>query len=43
MKFQRRFGKQRKTNPKKGLFFVILLAIALIIWFKAEALMEALF
>ena len=43
MKFQRKFGRQRKSNPKKGLFLVILLALALILWFKAEEIMQALF
>ena len=43
MKFQRKFGRQKKTKPVKGLFLVILLVIALILWFKAEAILEAIF
>ncbi len=43
MKFKRKFGKQKKTNSKKGLFLVILLALALILWFKAEAIMDLFF
>ncbi|WP_302850189.1 hypothetical protein [Polaribacter cellanae] len=43
MKFERKFGRKKETKPKKGLFLVVLLAIALLLWFKAEAIMEALF
>ena len=43
MEFKRKFGRRRKSKPKKGLFLVILLAIALILWFKAEDIMKALF
>ena len=43
MEFKRRFGNRKRSKPKKGLFLVVLLVIALILWFKAEALMEALF
>ncbi|WP_299124968.1 hypothetical protein [uncultured Tenacibaculum sp.] len=40
MKFQRRFGNRKRTNPKRGMFLVILLAIAIFLWFYAEKLME---
>ncbi|WP_262709553.1 hypothetical protein [Polaribacter aestuariivivens] len=43
MEFKRKFGRKKEAKPKKGLFLVILLAIALILWFKAEAIMEYLF
>ncbi|MEN8964808.1 MAG: hypothetical protein ABF250_02355 [Polaribacter sp.] len=43
MEFKRKFGRKKQAKPKKGLFLVILLAIALILWFKADAIMEALF
>ncbi|WP_255689031.1 MULTISPECIES: hypothetical protein [unclassified Tenacibaculum] len=40
MKFQRRFGNRKRTNPKRGLFLVLLLAVVLFLWFYAEKLME---
>lgn len=43
MEFKRKFGNRKKSKPKKGLFLVILLVIVLILWFKADALMEAIF
>ncbi|WP_299669183.1 hypothetical protein [uncultured Polaribacter sp.] len=43
MEFKRKFGRKKESKPKKGLFLVLLLAIALILWFKADAIMEALF
>ncbi|MFK8061380.1 MAG: hypothetical protein AB8B78_15000 [Polaribacter sp.] len=43
MEFKRKFGRRKETKPKKGLFLVVLLAIALILWFKADAIMEYLF
>ncbi|WP_302849555.1 hypothetical protein [Polaribacter sp. BM10] len=43
MEFKRKFGRKKETKPKRGLFLVLLLAVALILWFKAEALMNALF
>lgn len=43
MKFERKFGRQKKSNPKKGLLFVLLLAIVLFLWFNAESLLSSLF
>lgn len=43
MEFKRRFGNRKKTKPKKGLFLVLLLIIALLFWYKAEAILERLF
>lgn len=43
MEFKRKFGRRKESKPKKGLFLVILLAVALILWFKAEDIMNALF
>ncbi|CAL2077132.1 hypothetical protein [Tenacibaculum sp. 190524A05c] len=40
MKFQKRFGNRRRTKPQKGLFLVILLAIALFLFFNAERLLS---
>jgi len=43
MEFKRKFGRQKKTKPTKGLFLVLVLAFVLILWFKAEDIMNALF
>ncbi len=43
MEFKRKFGKQRKSKPKKGLFLILLLIVALYLWFNAESLMNAFF
>jgi hypothetical protein len=43
MEFKRKFGKQKKSKPAKGLFLVILLALALILWFNTESLLKSLF
>ena len=43
MEFKRKFGKQKASKPKKGLFLIVLLAIALYLWFNAESLLKALF
>lgn len=42
MKFERRFGKRRKTNPKKGIYLVLLLVIALFLFFNAERILSKL-
>ena len=43
MEFKRKFGRRKETKPKKGLFLVVILAVVLILWFKAETIMDALF
>ncbi len=43
MEFKRKFGRQKETKPTKGLMLVLLLVIAVICWFKAEDIMNALF
>ncbi len=43
MKFERKFGKRKKTKSKKGLFLVLLLAVALYLWFNAEGLLKSFF
>ena len=42
MKFERRFGRRKKSNPKRGLFLILLLAIVLFLWFKAADLLSGL-
>lgn len=43
MEFKRKFGRQKKSKPTKGLFLVILLALALFLWYNAESLLKSLF
>ncbi|MDO6745229.1 hypothetical protein [Tenacibaculum soleae] len=38
MKFQRRFGNRKKTNPKKGLYLIIMLIVVLYLFFNADAI-----
>lgn len=42
MEFKRKFGKQKKSKPAKGLFLVILLALVLFLWYKAESILKSL-
>jgi hypothetical protein len=43
MEFKRKFGKQKKSKPQKGLFLVLLLALVLFLWYNAESLLKSLF
>jgi len=43
MEFQRRFGKRKRSNPKKGIMLVLLLALVLFLWFQAENIITNLF
>lgn len=43
MEFKRKFGKQKESKPKKGLFLILLLALILFLWFKTESILSALF
>ena len=43
MEFKRKFGRKKEAKPVKGLFLALLLAIAIILWYKAESIMNALF
>ncbi|WP_302849197.1 hypothetical protein [Polaribacter sp. SA4-10] len=43
MIFKRKFGRKKESKPTKGLLLVILLAAAVILWFKADDIMKALF
>ena len=38
MKFQRRFGNRKKTNPKKGLYLIIMLIVVLYLFFNADSI-----
>jgi len=43
MEFKRKFGRQKKSKPGKGLFLVLLLAIAIYLWHKADDILQAIF
>lgn len=43
MEFKRRFGKRKRANPKRGLLLVVLLIMALLLWYNAEGIMAKLF
>ena len=40
MKFQRRFGNRKKSNPKRGLLLIGLLILVLYLFFKADVFLE---
>lgn len=43
MEFQKKFGQRKRSNPKRGIFLIILLIITLVLWLYAEDIMESLF
>lgn len=43
MEFKRKFGRKKETKPAKGLLLILLLVVAIILWFKMEAILEAIF
>lgn len=43
MEFKRKFGRKKESKPKKGLFLVLLLALAIYLWYNAEPLLGKLF
>lgn len=43
MEFKRKFGRKKESKPTKGLMLVLLLVIVIILWMKADAIMNALF
>ena len=43
MKIKRKFGKRKDSKPTKGLFLLLLLVVVLILWFKADDIMNSLF
>lgn len=43
MKFERRFAKRKKGNPKRGLALVVLLIIVLYLFLNAENILGRLF
>ncbi len=43
MKFQRMYGKRKRSNPKRGMLLVILLFLVLLLWYNAEGIMKRFF
>jgi len=43
MEFRRKFGRKKESKPIKGIFLILLLLVAIILWFKMEAILDALF
>lgn len=43
MEFKKRFGSRKRTNPKKGLFLIILLAVVLYLFYNAEKIIGKFF
>ena len=43
MEFRRKFGRKKESKPTKGLFLILLLVFAIILWFKMEAILDSLF
>jgi hypothetical protein len=43
MEFKRKFGKQKKSKPTKGLLLVLLLALVLYLWYNAESFFTSFF
>jgi flagellar basal body-associated protein FliL len=43
MEFKRKFGKQKESKPKKGLFLVIILIIVVLLWYNAEVILKTFF
>lgn len=42
MEFRRKFGRKKESKPTKGIFLILLLALAIFLWFKAEDIMNTL-
>jgi len=43
MEFRRKFGKQKTKNSKKGMYLVLLLAVVIFLWLKAESFLNLIF
>jgi len=42
MEFKRKFGRKKESKPTKGLLYILLLAVVIILWMKADDIMNAL-
>jgi hypothetical protein len=43
MQFRRKFGRKKESKPTKGLFLILLLVFAVILWYKMEVILDSLF
>ena len=43
MEFKRRFGKNKKTEPKKGIFLIVVLIVVLYLFFNADKIIGRFF
>lgn len=43
MQFRRKFGRKKEAKPTKGLFLILLLVVAVILWYKMEGILDSLF
>ena len=43
MQFRRKFGRKKESKPTKGLFLILLLVVAVILWYKMEVILDSLF
>jgi len=43
MQIRRKFGRKKESKPTKGLFLILLLVVALLLWYKMEVILERLF
>ncbi|MFV0249269.1 MAG: hypothetical protein ACK5H1_09995 [Tenacibaculum sp.] len=40
MKFKRKFGRKKKVNAKRGFFYILLLIVALLLWYNIEKIIQ---
>ena len=43
MQFRRKFGRKKESKATKGLFLILLLVVAVILWYKMEGILDSLF
>ncbi|CAM1343993.1 conserved hypothetical protein [Tenacibaculum amylolyticum] len=43
MKFQKRFGNRKRTNPQRGLMLIVLLVVILYLFFNTENILARFF
>jgi|TARA_B110000503_G_scaffold138854_1_gene225860 hypothetical protein len=43
MQIRRKFGRKKESKPTKGLFLIILLVVAILLWYKMEGILDRFF
>jgi hypothetical protein len=43
MQIRRKFGRKKESKPTKGLFLIILLVVAVLLWYNMEGILDRLF